>query len=436
MNAIAAAFIHPMKEDTGPACGYGEAFLCAPRRTHRGSHMALKARFIQWLIALLAASAFAPAMGAAVCRTAAFAGMSEDVARIKRFVGPDTADPAQIRVYITRIDGVQYLQSNFLSATASGGRYDYPTKLRTNEVGSLTQALVNIVWDGQSRPDDAAEQVARILPTVTVMLDKATVDSNGRPLLNLSGARKIHLVTATSSLKTGTLEVLNLAKPPPSVVETIAGCCLKGRPPGRAHQILAALTARKLGTGDVTLLNMVVDTATARVIDGSPELAAARGRSGFSAQASWDQNIDTAMAASRGRSLLLLGHIEGADVAVLDRAGDKVFAVSLEALRQKAQANDVELVVLGCDTAKVIEENALSLGVVGVHNSKTLAQKVAAALPHATNLAELAERLSGPDLTLVAYEKAGGNGFEGTSAFAPVTTRGFLVRVFRLLRVR
>lgn len=374
-----------------------------------------------------------------VCRTSSFQGMTDEVDRIKKVLGPDTTDMSKIKLYITQNEDMLYIQSNFRSKDPSsfGSRFEFPTKLRTNEIKNLKQAMLNVIYaDRESMPVNVDVEIEKALSTTAVMVDKATIDQNGRPLLDLEGTRDFTLVTRTSSIGTGKLELLPLKNPPPSIIETIAGCCLKGRPPGRAKEILAKLSSIKMSAENTVFLSMVVDTATNKVIETSPDLRAAKQRASFSEKASWDQNIDSALKAAQNKPLLILGHIENDNVVVLDRTGKAVFSIGLTTLRDRAKAQGAELFVLGCDTVQFIEDNSMSLGVVGIHNSKTLAEKVAKALPNSRSLAELAENLSGPDLTLVAYDKLGGNGYTGASAFAKVQDDKFFTRVFRLLALR
>ena len=237
------------------------------------------------LIGLLTAMLFAvgpvhAAEGhAVICRSASFAGLSDWTESIHALLGKDTTDVAKIKLFIGKDDGVTYIQSNFRSAhPEKPGEYsDFATKVRTNDAKDLRRALLNIIYWGE-HPPDADDVIERALKSAEVYVDRASIDQNGRIAVDVEGAAAIRIVTETQTLAHGEISTLRLKDPPPALVETIDGCCFKGRPPGRAAAITAALSERKINPSRVSLLSFVVDSGTDAVIAKSKTLSAARDR--------------------------------------------------------------------------------------------------------------------------------------------------------------
>jgi hypothetical protein len=374
---------------------------------------------------------------AVICRAASFAGLSHWTKSIHALLGKDTTDPKKIKLFIGKDDGVTYIQSNFLSADPDQpGKYsEFPTKIRTNEADKLRQALLRIIYWGEY-PPDAAKVVEEALKSAEVYVDRASIDQNGRIAVDVEGVASIRIVTETQSIAHGEISTLRLKKPPPALVETIDGCCFKGRPPGRARAITAALTERKIDPSRVSLLSFVVDSGTDAVIARSKMLSAARDRTGASSKDAWQDQLSSAFRSAKGGTLLLLAHINGTNIEVLDPAHQVLFSMPVAELREQARKAEVDLILFGCDTAAFIDEASGSIGVAGKYNTATAAARLDKALESSRNVADLLKGVASPDIVVVAYDEAGGNGYAGASAFARVRNTNFLARVFRLFAIR
>lgn len=386
---------------------------------------------------LFGSTALAADEPAVLCRMASFVGLERRTESIHTLLGENTTNPSEIKLFVGKDGGTTYIQSNFLSEDPDNpGTYsEHPTKIRTNEARDLPQALQKIIFWGNA-PLGATEFVSKALASTHVYLDRSAIDQNGRISVDLSGAKSIALVTDNQTLTSGRIDTIRLKEPPPALVETIDGCCFKGRPPGRATEIVQKLSERKINNEKTVLLSLVVDSGTESVISKSGILSAASKRASYERTDSWEVKINKSMKATRGTTMVILSHIEGADAAVLDPSGNKLFSIPVKKLRELAQKSDVDLILFGCDTASFINENSDSIGVVGKYNTATAAKRLAVALPNSKNVAQLLKAIASPELTIVAYDELGGNGFAGASGFAKVKNTGFLARVFRVLSIR
>ena len=105
-------------------------------------------------------------------------------------------------------------------------------------------------------------------------------------------------------------------------------------------------------------------------------------------------------------------------------------------MRDQARRAEVDLILFGCDTAAFIGEASGSIGIAGKYNTATAAARLDKALGTSQNVADLLKGVASPDIVVVAYDEAGGNGYAGASGFARVRNTNFLARVFRLFAIR
>lgn len=390
------------------------------------------------LVLLFISCLSAVSYAADVCRLRSFGGMEEITNRIHSVLGENTTDLRKIKLYVTEYNGTTYIQSNYLSVNPSTGEVsDNPTKIRSNALKDLSGALTNVIFWGKSGTEvpGAREQLTIGLANVEILLDSNLMDPHGRTEFNLSGARKVELATPNGVISTGKIELIDLQNPPPGLVELIDDCCFYGRPPGHAQALISKFSAKPVNKSNFTLLSLVTDRATESVIHASKTLNDGRARAKYSAEDSWSVRIEKAMKSSKDKALIILSHIDGTDVVVEDARGNAIFKTPLATLRKLAKDNNVELVLLGCDTASFIDDNSQPLGVKGLYNTATAARRLHTALEKSSNLAELLQGLVSKDIKLVAYDASGGPaaGYAGASAFVRVSQTNFFVRVFRML---
>ena len=116
------------------------------------------------------------------------------------------------------------------------------------------------------------------------------------------------------------------------------------------------------------------------------------------------ENIESAakavsfVASRRGRIVTLVGHVEDQQFVAHGLLKEK-FRVSIPALLEAADANDVSLILLGCDTAGMLSV----AGVSGRVNSVAVASQLKAAL-NTTSYGEFLSALGTPDLPFVVSE--------------------------------
>lgn len=372
-----------------------------------------------------------------VCRKPGIEGMRHEwIKSIHGIVGENTKDISKINLFVSRYDGTTYVQSNFLSEDPEqpGVYSPYPTKVLAN-IETLDDALRNVIFWGPP-PPNAAEVIEQARKSINITVDRSAIDQNGRIGIDLGDVEKIFLGTDKQTLASGKIETLSLKKPPPALVEAIHGCCLKGRPPGRSMQIAENLKKRNFDASKFSLLSMVIDSTTESIIAESKTLSSAQERAKVRSDKPWADQLSSAFRSAKGGTLVLLTHINKGNVEVLDSAENTLFSVPLTEIKKKAIEEDVNLVLFGCDTASYVNEESIGIGVAGLYNTASAARRLEIAVDSSSNVFELLKAMATPDLVIVAYDEAGGNGFAGGSAFAKIEGTGLMSRVFRLLSIR
>lgn len=397
--------------------------------------MSPKPMFVRFLCALSMLLAVATVQ-ATVCRNPYIAGMEALTDQSKGLLGPDTTDIRRIKLFITSDDGIPYVQSNFRSANPDkpGEFAESPTKIRDKGIDSIESALLNIIfWD--TPPENAQAIVREALDHAEIFVDKHAFDQSGRLRIDVARDIKVRLSADGKPVRTGELKLLRLKKPPPALTEVISGCCLRGRPPGHGTRIMAGLKERPFNAGEFTFLSMVVDSGTAATIRSLPALRSAAERVGTLPE-NWGERLDTALKASSGKNLVVLGHIEGKDVVVTDARQEVLYSIPIATLRAKARDNNVDLLLLGCDTAAFVERETEGLGIAGIFNTATAARRLETALENSTSVADVVKNMAATDFVFVAYEEKGGYGYAGASVFAKGAGESYSARIFRLLALR
>ncbi|WP_175016913.1 hypothetical protein [Massilia sp. YMA4] len=384
-------------------------------------------------LSMLLACATAPAT---VCRNPYIDGMETVIDRTKTLLGPDTTDIRRIKLFISSDKGVPFVQSNFRSANPDkpGEFSDYPTKIREKGVDSIESALLNIIF-WSTPPDNADAIVREALDHAEIFVDSKAFDQSGRLHLTVERDIKVRLAADGQPVTTGELKLLHLKKPPPALTEVISGCCVRGRPPGHGTRIMASLKERPFKTDDFTFFSMVVDSGTTATIMALPALRSATDRIGTLPER-WADRLDTALTRSADKNLVVMGHIEGKDVVVTNARQEVLYSIPIAQLRAKAREHNVDLLLLGCDTAAFIERETAGLGIAGVFNTAAAARKLEAALTNSSSVADVVTNMASTDFVFVAYEEKGGYGYAGASVFAKVAGESHTARIFRLLALR
>lgn len=351
-----------------------------------------------------------PAFAVDVCRTYSFQGMEAHKGRAEKILPlVKTQDLQKAMVYVEydKDDGVLYYHSNFISGVDGSGKLLYPTKIKGDPsqkpvFADAARVFLNIIET--SPPDDARRRVVQeaFENEATFFVDISVFDTNGMPRVDLTGLKKIHLVNSRSnvSLKSGEIDFLTTAKPPPSLISKVRGCCLWGRPPHRVEEFSTALSKRSINTTSVKVVSLFIDSATDAALKSSSLLRSSR-LGGPNNILKSESDVAKIFAQAKGSTVVLLGHVEGSDYVV--RTGNNAIQlqVPIERMRAIARENQVSLIDIGCNTAKAIQSEAFGLGVMTKYGSVEAVKSIEKALNSSKNLEEFLTNISSEGLKIV-----------------------------------
>jgi hypothetical protein len=348
---------------------------------------------VLWLLLALLAGLSGHA-SATVCRLPGLEGFDAAAARAKRVLPAVTRDPKQAVVYVEKTAEGLYFHSNFISRGA-----EHPTKIGREDITDGALAFVNIVHT--ERPSDAewraTEQTFR--DHVRVMLDVSVFDKDGLVQLDLTGVKNITIVDGKAGRSVAAnVEVLSTNTPPPLLTGRIAGCCLFGRPPHVAVDLGSQLKARPLNRDQVAFISLVRDTGTQAAIGKTSLLKARTAATGPDIKGL--DEIEAALRGQSGKTVVLIGHTEGDRYVGRSADNRVVFTVPVADVRALARKHDVELIDLGCKTARLLPR----VGEVGVANRFNTVEAVHAierALGTSKNHAEFLERITSDGLKVI-----------------------------------
>ncbi len=360
----------------------------------------LKNRMIKWIVAAILACTSISLANATVCRLPGLEGFSVSAIHAKQFLPNQTRIQSKASVYIENtLDGL-YFHSNFVSQGAV-----HPTKIGREKIEDGAFAFVNIVHT--SRPSDVewakTEQTFR--NDVEVILDKSVFDRNGNPLINLEGVKNIKVVDGSKGTyisATGN-ESFTRNRPPPLIIKKLLGCCLYGVPPHKASFFKKSLKNRRLSSKNIKVMSLVRDSATLEVINSSPILK--RQALKNNTEINSIKDVEAQFANEKNGTVILVGHTEGSKFVTRSSANKEIFSVEARELSLLAKKYNIELIKLGCETAKNIERETWGIGVATKFNTVEAFKGIEKSLKGSKNYAEFFEKLTSDGLKVVLDSK-------------------------------
>lgn len=316
--------------------------------------------------------------------------------RAYRVLPANTSDPSKTAIYIERTARGFYFQSNFI---APG--FESPTKIANQNISDVKRATLNMLLGRE--PNGLEQQVADIYrKNVQILLDRSAFSEGGYPDVDLDDAENVAVVDGATGeiLTNASVERLDRTSPPPILLSKVHGCCLYGIPPHLAPTYQKALEQRPFDKGNVRFLSLVRDSGTEMAIRRSSELNSMRlGESGRDIESL--AQIERAFQTARGKTVIMLSHVEKADFVVRDPAQNVVLSISIDSVRRVAKQYQIELVDLGCQTAQQIEADSLRLGVMTKFNTVTAVKSLEGAISRSQNYSEFFDNLTSEKLKIV-----------------------------------
>jgi hypothetical protein len=337
-----------------------------------------------------------------VCREHGVQGMAEFGAHARYFLPKVTSQQDKAAVYIARSStGEFYYHSNFVT---SG--YEYPTKVagdpkENKAFANIETIFPNIIYDRPPTDLQRSQTIDILNNEVDIFLDISMFDANGIPLIDLSKIKNIKVVDGDKGvILTRQSEILNTAKPPPSLISKIKGCCFFARPPYNAELYKKLLEQRKFDPSNLRVASLFIDSGTESAFQNSKVLKNLR-VSNDSKSIKSVKDIESIFIKSKGKTLILLGHIEGSDYVINNSANREQFRISIDNLRKLAARESVSLIDIGCETTKAIKNELLSIGILTKYNSVDAVNAIDLSVRESKTYADLLEKISSNNLKIV-----------------------------------
>ncbi|MRE40055.1 hypothetical protein GIJ60_14685 [Klebsiella quasipneumoniae] len=199
---------------------------------------------------------------AEVCRKDSFAGLEQYKAHASLILPANTNKQEESSVYIERLpDGSLYYNSNYITEG-----YWNPTKIHGNPsenavFSDINSIINNIFFDKKPSGIERDIAINNLHENVKIILDTTMFDKDGIPIIDLTDIKNIVVFDSTNKSTTKG-EVLNMIKPPPSVIAKIKGCCFYGRPPQSVSLYSDILSKIKFEQSDIKIASLFIDSAT------------------------------------------------------------------------------------------------------------------------------------------------------------------------------
>lgn len=357
-------------------------------------------RYLFRSLCVLTALYFIPANVSAgeICKRVCIYGFEAFCARAHTYQANVTRAVDHVVLYIEKgPDGALSIASNVKSIGV-----EYPTKIvGFTELKDLDTVFINLDGSFKQQAEVDSSILERFHETVKIYVTPDVLNADGSSDFDFRGVAKIHVLDPS-----GTVDAENLGgdPPPPVWVSKIAGCCFKGRPPSAARELADRLEKVELQERDTRVLSLVVDSAAEDVLKSSRQVSKRLLRTDPVEMT--DEKLEGILEASRGSTLIVLGHVQDEHYVVEAADGTRAYSVQIQKLRTKARERNVQLIDLGCRTGRVFDEHLASVGIAEKFLAADAAKRIEAAFSHSKNLKEFLTNLSDEKFSVIADKDA------------------------------
>ena len=238
-----------------------------------------------------------------------------------------------------------------------------------------------------------------LISNAKIFIHRNAIGSDGRPLIDLADAEHIQIVDNDGLIKSGNITQLKVGGGRSPLIELIKGCCLHGQPPGGGEAILSRLRVHALNAENTKIGSLVIDSSTSSYLRRSKILSSMRLT--WKSQDSWDVRLRGMIEKSRGANFILISHIVNSRVTVEDASGKELYSVALDDVQKMAEESDVNLILIGCETATDLQKSGLNIGVIGKYNTLDAAKRIETSIQQSNNAEEFLSRLASEDVKIV-----------------------------------
>ena len=322
-----------------------------------------------------------------------------------------TANSGEISKYATKIAG--YIDSDAIARRANASspfaargshadeEFNVPKAQKEAEaLKSVKFVLGKIIIWGEPNPDRTLK-ATKAIEEVPFMVDISVFDQDGIPRVDLSGIKNITIVDGAKHVSLiSDVSPLTTAKPPPSIIAKIKGCCLYGRPPHETKKMAALLETAKFDKSNLKIASLFIESATEHQLKTSGPLKKAVIRSSARSLHT-EADIRKIFEEAKGTTLVLLGHVENSDYVILGSGDSTQLRIPIARVRQMAKENNVSLIDIGCETVKAIKSSNFGFGVMTRYRSTDAVKALERAVMQSNTLGDFLVHIASTDLRVV-----------------------------------
>ena len=329
-------------------------------------------------------------------------GMEVPALHAHKVLPPTSPVITRAAIYVEKTNRGMYFHSNFISRAPDGTFADNPTIILTTDNTDLLEIFENIVYWGKTITP-AREKVAltALNENVKIFVDGTVFDEGGFPSINVREIEHVNVVE-TKNLFTRSFpaELLSRESLPSLIMAKIVGCCLYGIPADHAPSYLKALTSKPFSPEDVRLLLLVRDSATQRLVQQTSTLARAYIGDVKSPPTDLSQ-IRSAFASVQGKVVILVSDVDGENFVVRHATGSGTSLIPIKAVRDLAAKYQIELIDVGCETARNRSLKKPAPGVAAAFTAVDAINALATAIPESVDYADFFQGLASRQYKIV-----------------------------------
>ncbi|WP_281559099.1 hypothetical protein [Thalassomonas sp. RHCl1] len=358
--------------------------------------MAISKLFIRVLLFFI----FCGIAHATVCRLPGLNGFNESQIRGEKFIRSTTSNLKDVSLYIELTENGPWYHSNYITPG-----FEHPTKIGREDIYDAQRAYNNIAIT-QEILDKDSSIIGRLEKAYeensTIYVDQSVLNSDGTSKIDFGRAKNLIAVDGKTGKQLSEIVKIDRTLGRKTLLTGRAlGCCFFVFPPHFLKTLVAQLRSKLFNSKNVNIVSLVKDSATARAFKESKFLSKnVKQPDGLETKVALRNQIKD----SRGKTLIVVGHVEGKKFVTRDEAGNMVFDYDVADLHTLAKKNNVQLIALGCETAKNVDLATTGSGVVKKFNTVDAVSNLEAAFSSSKNYAEFFENLTSPDLMFVAGE--------------------------------
>ncbi len=258
--------------------------------------------------------------------------------------GTSTTSPTKSKIYISVKEGIIYIQSNFKPTEA----FEYPIKLATpppKGYSTLEDYLANIFFfesEYLPEPSFASKFFQDIKKNIEIVVDPTVLNSSDFSQLGFENYTKLKIACPDNTAREVKILKDKLGKAKEFLIKSNNHISIRIK-----NQNLNIVTSDikniRRDPKKLKLISLIENSATQQLI--AKEFAENQIKINYSKVV-----LKSTLIKNKGNLTILLGHIENEKFVTIDKAGKVLFEIELREIVDLQKKNNLELLLIGCNS--------------------------------------------------------------------------------------